>query len=318
MYMQHEGRLAAKIMGIFCSVALSATLASCAGSKPSDSASSAGDTMTGISAEGKPGQKPKVTFKTPLDFKDKAHEVIQKGDGDVVQDGDRLCVQDLALDSKDGKEIYSTWEGGHADCAILVDKEEIPAYYDVFKGQRLNSTIAIGIKDETSGKTGNSNSQVPSSYIMAITLVSKSKELTRAKGDKVSGIPSDLPKVTLDDKGKPSLDLNGYHPGNKLVVQTLIKGKGAKVESSQTVRAHYTGWLASSGKQFDSSWDRGKPTPFGLNQVIKGWTQGLTGQTVGSQVLLVIPPNLGYGSQSNDKIPANSTLIFVIDIIAAY
>ena len=54
-----------------------------------------------------------------------------------------------------------------------------------------------------------------------------------------------------------------------------------------------------------------------LSGVIPGWTQGLAGQTVGSQVLLVIPPDLGYGDQASGSIPANSTLVFVVDILAA-
>ena len=66
---------------------------------------------------------------------------------------------------------------------------------------------------------------------------------------------------------------------------------------------NYTGWLWD-GTQFDSSWDRGEPATFALTGVIAGWTQGLVGQTVGSQVLLVIPPDLGYGDQASETIPA--------------
>ena len=81
--------------------------------------------------------------------------------------------------------------------------------------------------------------------------------------------------------------------------------------------AHYTGMLLD-GTVFDSSWDRGSPSTFSLQGVIPGWTQGLAGQTVGSQVLLVIPAELGYGEQgSGGTIPPNSPLVFVVDILAA-
>lgn len=153
---------------------------------------------------------------------------------------------------------------------------------------------------------------------MALTFVSKTKDLKRAEGEKVKDIPADLPKISLSNTGKPSLDLNNYKPTNTLVSQTLIKGKGAKVGEHQTVSANYTGWLASDGKQFDSSWDRGQASDFSLDQVVKGWQQGLAGQTVGSQVLVIVPPDLGYGNQEKSGIPANSTLIFVVDILAAY
>ena len=66
-----------------------------------------------------------------------------------------------------------------------------------------------------------------------------------------------------------------------MVSQDLIKGEGAEVKDTQTVVAHYTGWLLD-GTQFDSSWDRGKSSTFSLDGVIKGWKQGLAGHTVGS------------------------------------
>ena len=164
-------------------------------------------------------------------------------------------------------------------------------YYKIFKSLKLNSTVAFGVNDSNSSGT---------SYLMVLTLVSKSKALKKATGEKVAGVPADLPKVTLAKDGKPSIDMNGYKGSDSLVSQDLIKGKGAVVKDTQSVVAHYTGWLLD-GTQFDSS-----------------WKQGLAGHTVGSQVLLVVPPSLGYGNKDQEKIPANSTLVFVVDILAAY
>ena len=181
-------------------------------------------------------------------------------------------------------------------------------YYKIFKSLKLNSTVAFGVNDSNSSGT---------SYLMVLTLVSKSKDLKKATGEKVAGVPADLPKVTLAKDGKPSIDMNGYKGADSLVSQDLIKGKGAVVKDTQSVMAHYTGWLLD-GTQFDSSWDRGQSSAFSLDSVIKGWKQGLAGHTVGSQVLLVVPPSLGYGNKDQEKIPANSTLVFVVDILAAY
>ena len=298
-------------------LALCAGLSACSSS--SDDPKSASDTMSGVSAKGTPGSKPEISFDTPLKVENQSHQVIQKGDGDVIQDGDRVCTRSVAIDSKTGKEINSTWDEEKPECSIVIDKTSIPAYYDVFRGQKINTTIAIGIDDQQeSSQSGSSKDSQGSSYIMALTFVSKTKDLKRAEGEKVKDIPADLPKISLSNTGKPSLDLNNYKPTNTLVSQTLIKGKGAKVGEHQTVSANYTGWLASDGKQFDSSWDRGQASDFSLDQVVKGWQQGLAGQTVGSQVLVIVPPDLGYGDQEKSGIPANSTLIFVVDILAAY
>ena len=112
--------------------------------------------------------------------------------------------------------------------------------------------------------------------------------------------------------------MNGYKDSDKLVVQPLIEGDGEKLDSNSYAVVKYTGWLLD-GKQFDSSWDRN--STFDVNMqggVIEGWLEGLKGQKVGSEVLLVVPPSLGYGAQAQGEIPANSTLVFVVDILAKY
>ncbi len=301
-----------------CALALGLGLTACGSSNPapssggSSSSASAGGKLEGVSADGKLGQKPKISFKTPLEVTDKSWQIVQEGDGEAMQDGDHLCVRSVAVSAKDGKELDSTWEKGSPDCQISVNRKSYPQYYDAFKAMKVNGTLAVGINDASGQSTGDNK------YVMALTIVSKFKPLTRAKGEAVKDIPADLPKISLDSSGKPSLNLNGYQPSGKLVSQTLIKGTGPVVKDTQSVTAHYTGWLASNGKQFDSSWDRGEPADFSLDQVVKGWKQGLAGQTVGSQTLLVVPPNLGYGDKAQKGIPANSTLIFVVDILAAY
>lgn len=80
----------------------------------------------------------------------------------------------------------------------------------------------------------------------------------------------------------------------------------------------YTGWLWD-GTQFDSSWDGGTSLSFAFVEggLIDGWIQGLAGQPIGSQVLLIVPPEYGYGDVDNGPIPAGSTLVFVVDILAA-
>ncbi|BDR53668.1 peptidylprolyl isomerase [Bombiscardovia nodaiensis] len=302
-----------------CVLALSLSLAACGGPPnptPSEhKASTSSKTnaqLIGVTDESKPGEKPKLNFKTPFTVTDKSSAILQEGDGDAVQDNDRLCVRNVIVSAKDGKELQSTWNDERPDCQIVVNRKTYPAYYDDFIKMKVNGTMAVGINDKSS-----KDSEM-SSYISALTIVSKSKPIKRAQGTKVTDVPSDLPKVTLDSTGKPSIDLNGYKPNGKLVVQPLIKGSGIPVQPDGSVSAHYTGWLASNGKQFDSSWDRGEPSDFKLDGVIKGWKEGLAGQSVGSQVLLIVPSDLGYGDDAQKGIPAKSTLIFVVDILATY
>jgi len=107
-------------------------------------------------------------------------------------------------------------------------------------------------------------------------------------------------------------------PPKKLIVKDLIKGTGAAATANSTVNVQYVGELYKGGKQFDASWDdgSGQPVSLPLSGVIKGWQQGIPGMKIGGRRELIIPPSLGYGATAQAKIPANSTLVFVIDLHA--
>ncbi|MEZ4104323.1 MAG: FKBP-type peptidyl-prolyl cis-trans isomerase [Candidatus Paceibacterota bacterium] len=101
-----------------------------------------------------------------------------------------------------------------------------------------------------------------------------------------------------------------------LVVDDIVIGTGEPVKNGDKVTVHYIGTLVG-GEEFDNSRKRGEPFTFkvGSGDVIKGWEQGLVGMKVGGQRILVIPPELGYGNQSIASIPANSTLVFAIELL---
>lgn len=101
-------------------------------------------------------------------------------------------------------------------------------------------------------------------------------------------------------------------------VQTLKEGSGEPAKTGDTVSVHYTGTL-TNGTKFDSSVDRGQPFEFtlGENRVIQGWELGVLGMKVGEKRKLTIPPELGYGDRAvGAVIPANSTLIFEVELLA--
>ena len=101
-----------------------------------------------------------------------------------------------------------------------------------------------------------------------------------------------------------------------LQYKVIKEGTGPKPTATDTVTVNYKGTLID-GTVFDSSYDRGQPATFPLNGVIAGWTEGLQYMSVGSTYMFYIPSSLGYGPQANgDKLPANSTLIFQVDLIS--
>ena len=96
-----------------------------------------------------------------------------------------------------------------------------------------------------------------------------------------------------------------------------VEGTGDVVKPGATVTANYTGALADTGVIFESSLDNGQPVTFPLDKVIKGWSEGVPGMKVGGKRRLVIPANKAYGATAREGIPANSDLVFDIEIISA-
>lgn len=121
------------------------------------------------------------------------------------------------------------------------------------------------------------------------------------------------------EKGQAYRDENAKKPGvtvtkSGLQIETLKEGTGDTPKPTDTVRVHYTGTLID-GTKFDSSLDRGQPAEFPLNGVIPGWTEGLQLMKVGGKARLVIPPELAYGARDSGLIPANSTLVFEVELL---
>jgi peptidylprolyl isomerase len=165
------------------------------------------------------------------------------------------------------------------------------------------SSTAPGVQPApSSGATADSTTAAASASSTATSTTSSTSTST-------TPLPAALttkPKITIP-KGKPP---------TKLVVKDLIKGTGPVAAATSTVNVQYVGELYSNGTQFDASWNdgSGQPVSLPLTGVIKGWQQGIPGMKVGGRRELIIPPSLAYGSAAQAKIPANSTLVFVIDL----
>ncbi|WP_345685866.1 FKBP-type peptidyl-prolyl cis-trans isomerase [Novipirellula caenicola] len=110
-------------------------------------------------------------------------------------------------------------------------------------------------------------------------------------------------------------DLEFSATGSGLKYRILRKSDGVKPTADDTVTVHYRGWL-NSGKVFDSSYERGKPTTFPLQNVIAGWTEGVQLVGEGGMIELWVPSKLGYGERgSPGSIPAHSNLHFIVELV---
>ncbi|MGN5631017.1 FKBP-type peptidyl-prolyl cis-trans isomerase [Streptomyces sp. AC154] len=123
----------------------------------------------------------------------------------------------------------------------------------------------------------------------------------------------------MSEPTKPGIDRPEGDAPNELTIRDLIVGDGLEAKPGRVVQVHYVGVTFASGKEFDSSWGRGKAFKFavGGGKVIKGWDRGVRGMKVGGRREIIVPPRLGYGNQSPSVlIPAGSTLVFVVDLLS--
>jgi peptidylprolyl isomerase len=290
-----------------------------------DTATATGDpaTLDSVTVEGADGEAPKLSFATPFTVDETAAKVLTDGTGETLEEGAQVVFDLVAVNGRDGKEFLSSH--GSTSQSILLDDDSLPALVKGLVGTTVGSRVLIAAApDDAWGPRGGiveAGIEADDTTIFLVDVREVRHPLERATGTEVEQVDG-LPEVSLDDNGKPSIEVPDSDPPAELVVQPLIEGDGAEVQSGQQISVHYTGLLWSSGEQFDSSWDSGLPAAFqiGAGRVIDGWDQGLVGQKIGSQVLLVIPPELGYGSNGNPDagISGTDTLIFVVDILDAY
>ena len=118
-------------------------------------------------------------------------------------------------------------------------------------------------------------------------------------------------KFLLENHSKEGVQITD----SGLQYKVIDMGDGPKPAATDKVQVHYRGTLLN-GDEFDSSYARGEPISFQLNQVIPGWTEGVQLMPVGSKFMFYIPPNLGYGPSGGGPIGPNATLIFQVELLA--
>ncbi|MGK2932377.1 MAG: FKBP-type peptidyl-prolyl cis-trans isomerase [Solirubrobacterales bacterium] len=137
-------------------------------------------------------------------------------------------------------------------------------------------------------------------------------------GDDGSTGKADCPEVSTDTEKKPTIDACKGTPPTALESIDVVEGDGAEAKAGDKLSMQYVGTIYETGDEFDASWERGEPFEFTLGggEVIKGWDEGIEGMKVGGRRELIIPPDLGYGLEgSPPSIPADATLVFVVDLL---
>ena len=266
---------------------------------------------------------PKVTFgPLPVQVTATTVKTLKEGTGDESSEGSKVTVRQALFLGKDGKQLDSNFDNKDTASFLLSGNgNTIPGLLTALTGVKGGSRILYAIPPaEAFGTGGRTDAGISGSddLVVVADVLSTSRPLTEATGTAVPPLAGQ-PTVTFDSATGPTVTVPKTDAPTTLISQNLIDGAGAEVTSGQSITVHYTGVLWSDGTVFDSSWARKSPASFviGQGQVIPGWDKGLVGKKIGSRVLLVVPPADGYGAQANGKIPANASLVFVVDILDA-
>ncbi|MEO5981502.1 MAG: FKBP-type peptidyl-prolyl cis-trans isomerase [Pedococcus sp.] len=260
----------------------------------------------------------------PLSVTETTTRVVKAGDGPVVKDDEIVSVKYVLINAKDAS-VLDTNYGKQNLGLSLGTADLLPGLKKGLANQKVGSRVLVAVPPKDAfGPQGNTDIKVGATdtVVFLMDVVSVTKPLASAEGTEVKP-DADLPAVKVESGKAATITIpKGKKAPTKTVGQNLIDGAGAKVEAGQTIRVAYTGALWKDGKVFDSSATSPKgyfETVIGKQQVIKAWDAQLVGKAVGSRVLMVVPPADGYGAAgSPPKISGTDTLVFVVDILAAY
>jgi peptidylprolyl isomerase len=282
-----------------------------ASSSPSSAANSSGcidassgKTSEGVKVSGEFGKKQTATFDKPLKADALERTIVTKGDGETTADGETVnALVTVYLGS--GKSL------GTQPLSIPVGSATIP---DVFEAGAAclpigTRTVATVPAKDVYGDQGNPQLGVTAedSMVVITDLLSKKEQLVPAAWTK------DVPKVSFDKDGKPTVTLPKAKPPAKLELKVLKQGDGDEVKAGDSVTLDYQGTSWNTGKVFDQSYGR-SPATFSTDQVVEGFGAALVGQKVGTRLIVSIPPKYAYGDKGSGSELGGQTLVFVIDI----
>lgn len=314
-----------KFLALFTVAALTISISGCAAGSANDAMYSGvkqtcdnfttGENAAQIKVTGPANTVPKVNFANGITSDKIETQVISEGTGPKFQGDQFISIDFIALNGKTGATLSSTSFNGTDAAAQLIKSGQNPDFCHALAGVKEGSRVAVLLpaKFAHDGK-GNASAGLDADASVIYVIDLRRVYLQQAVGT-VEPAVAGMPTVVRAPNGQPGVTQSGKAP-SQFKKSTLIKGAGAAVAMGDTVTLHYTG-VVWGGAQFDSSWSNGSPVQFPMvdGQLIPGFIKAIVGETVGSQVIAVIPPSDGYGATAQGSIPANSTLIFVIDIL---
>lgn len=286
---------------------------SASASKPAAPKVAASTNLDKVTVSGDYGKSPKVSVKTPWGINKTQTKVLKQSDGAVVKSGQTVEVNYYGVNARTGKKFDDSYSRG-SSIAFNLD-QVVPGFKKGLVGQRQGSRVLVAMPGtdgyDASGGSPDAGINVGDTLIFVIDVVGV--QLSGPSGADVKP-KAGLPKVT-DKDGVPSIEVPKTDPPKALQVQPLIKGTGKKVGAGDTVTFDYR-WVAwKDGRLLEESYS-GQAGSAALSELLAGMQKGLVNQTVGSRVLLVMPPSEAYpNGNAKPKVDKGETLVMVVDLL---
>ncbi|MFG2787680.1 FKBP-type peptidyl-prolyl cis-trans isomerase [Streptomyces sp. NPDC048419] len=278
--------------------------------------------LPAITAGTKFGEKPTVAKGSGEPSKQLAVKTAIAGAGKTVAENDYVQAHYLGQVWNTAKVFDNSYDRKTPLLIQLAEGSIIDGWRYALQGKKVGSRVLFSVPPTWGyGKAGNAQAGIKGTdtLVFVADIQGAFNASSSAKGTDVPQNDASLPKVGTNTDGKaPSIEIPKKDAPTDLVAKYVIEGDGDVVAAKDSVLVQYKGVFWDNAKEFDSTYSRKALTSFGLQQVVKGWAQGLTGKKVGSRVLIVVPPKLGYGDKppAGSGIKKDSVLVFSVDILA--
>lgn len=268
------------------------------------------------------GEKPTVAKGSGDPSKDLAVRTVVAGSGRTIAENDFIVAHYLGQVWNTAQVFDNSYDRKTPLAIQLAQGSIIDGWRYALTGRKTGSRVQMAVPPTWGyGEQGNEQAGIKGTdtLVFVVDVQDTFNARSSADGSEVAQDDENLPRIGTNTDGKaPSVEVPDTDPPKELVSSYILEGDGEEVGADNSVLVQYKGVLWDGGKEFDSTYGREKLASFSLQQVVKGWAQGLTGKKVGSRVLIVIPPELGYGDNppQGSEITKDSTLVFSVDILA--
>lgn len=254
-----------------------------------------------VTVEGEVGTESTATFTTPLEVTEIQTTMVEEGSGDPLEAGDLAQFALSAFDAESGEKLGAQ------------------GYNDDLLPQQISPESVLGQIVGCAKPGSRYITAFPGSADQGTTAQVYIVDVFGVTPQAAWGDPQDpvdgMPTVELEDDGSPTVTLPEGDIPTAFQKATLKKGDGAVVEAGDSIMVQYHGVSWNTGEVFDESWGKA-PYPFVAGgDVVQGFTDAVVGETVGSQVIAVLPPDVAYGASEGHELQ-DDTLVFVVDILA--